>query len=68
MISCAQELTRRANSACNVPSKCLPGQTFGGIHKPTKPRLLICAPSNAAVDEIIRRLLIDRVINFDRGK
>lgn len=35
---------------------CIPGQKILGSIKTVKKRILVCAPSNAACDEIIRRL------------
>ena len=52
-------------SSCTPSS--LPGQPYSTAKKLTKHRILICTPSNAAVDEVIRRLIKDGVINMEQS-
>lgn len=47
---------RQAPSASNLPSYHLKAVL------PSKPHILVCAPSNAGVDEVLRRLLFDGLV------
>ena len=46
-----QVLRSQQASGCS-----LPGQRFGGLQQ-TAPHILLCAPSNTAVDEVVKRLI-----------
>lgn len=55
------------SSHSHLPKSALPGQHTTAL-KPTRPRVLICTPSNNAVDEIIRKLMKSEVITVDKRK